>query len=124
MSRLNLISILFIVLLSQSVFAQKTENNSRFVYDAQLSDYKYDFDVSYFLINSQRQELQMAYIYLEGEPDKPVVTLMHGKNFNAHYWTQTALFLQKKGYGVLIPDQIGFGKSSKPIDYQYSFEEF
>jgi pimeloyl-ACP methyl ester carboxylesterase len=120
MSRLSLISLLFIIL-SQSVLAQKMGNNSRLVYDAQLSGYKYDFEVGYFPINSQRQALKMAYIYLEGQPDKPVVTLMHGKNFNAHYWTTTALYLKKKGYGVLIPDQIGFGKSSKPANYQYSF---
>jgi pimeloyl-ACP methyl ester carboxylesterase len=63
----------------------------------------------------------MAFIYLKGDADKAVVTLMHGKNFNADYWTETALFLQGKGYGVLIPDQIGFGKSSKPANYQYSF---
>lgn len=121
MSRLSLISLLYIILLSQSVLAQKMESNSSLVYDAQLSAYKYDFEVSYFPVNSQRQTLQMAYIYLEGKPDKPVVTLMHGKNFNAHYWTPTARYLQKKGYGVLIPDQIGFGKSSKPAYYQYSF---
>ena len=121
MSRLTLISLLFFILLPQSVLAQKMENNSRLVYDAQLSGYKYDFEVSYFPIDSQRQALKMAYIYLEGKPDKPVVILMHGKNFNAHYWTPTALYLQKKGYGVLIPDQIGFGKSSKPEHYQYSF---
>jgi len=121
MSRLNLISLLFVILLSQSVLAQKMENNPRLVYDAQLSGYKYGFEVSYFSINSQRQALKMAYIYLEGKPDKPVVTLMHGKNFNAHYWMPTAFYLQKKGYGVLIPDQIGFGKSSKPANYQYSF---
>ena len=77
--------------------------------------------MSYFSIHSQRQTLKMAYIFLEGEPDKPVVTLLHGKNFNAHYWTPTARYLNKKGYGVLIPDQIGFGKSSKPENYQYSF---
>jgi pimeloyl-ACP methyl ester carboxylesterase len=120
MSRLNLISLLFI-LLSQSVLAQKTENSSRLVYDAQLSGYNYGYEVSYFPIDSQRQALKMAYIYLEGKPDKPIVTLMHGKNFNAHYWIPTAVYLQKKGYGVLIPDQIGFGKSSKPANYQYSF---
>jgi pimeloyl-ACP methyl ester carboxylesterase len=121
MTRLNLIFLLFVILLSQSVLAQKMENNSRLVYDAQLSGYKYGFKVSYFSIESQGQSLKMAYIYLEGKPDKPVVTLMHGKNFNAHYWTPTAVYLQKKGYGVLIPDQIGFGKSSKPANYQYSF---
>ena len=121
MTKLNLISFLFIILSSQPVLAQKMENSSRLVYDARLSDYKYDFEVKYFPFNSQRQALQMAYIYLEGKADKPVITLMHGKNFNAHYWTTTALYLQKKGYGVLIPDQIGFGKSSRPTHYQYSF---
>jgi pimeloyl-ACP methyl ester carboxylesterase len=49
------------------------------------------------------------------------VVLLHGKNFNGAYWQSTANYLHKQGYGVLIPDQIGFGKSSKPLDYQYSF---
>jgi pimeloyl-ACP methyl ester carboxylesterase len=120
MARLNLIGLLF-VLLSQSVLAQDMENDSRLVYDARLSAYGYGFEVSYFPIDSQRQALKMAYIFLEGKPGKPVVTLMHGKNFNAHYWTPTASYLHEKGYGVLIPDQIGFGKSSKPANYQYSF---
>jgi pimeloyl-ACP methyl ester carboxylesterase len=97
------------------------EDSSRLVYDAQLSGYDYGYEVSYFPIESQRQALKMAYIYLEGKPDKPVVTLMHGKNFNAHYWMPTASYLHEKGYGVLVPDQIGFGKSSKPENYQYSF---
>jgi pimeloyl-ACP methyl ester carboxylesterase len=121
MSKLNLIYLILLFLLPQSVIAQNMENTSKLAYDAQLSDYGYDFEVSFFSFNSQRQALRMAYIYLEGEQNKPVVTLMHGKNFNAHYWTPVALYLQKKGYGVLIPDQIGFGKSSRPAYYQYSF---
>ena len=51
-----------------------------------------------------------------------MITLLHGKNFNGSYWKDTAELLYSMGYGVLIPDQIGFGKSSKPLDYQYSFE--
>jgi pimeloyl-ACP methyl ester carboxylesterase len=121
MSRLNLISLLFIPLLTQSLLAQNINNKSRPVYDAQLSGYDYGLQVNYFSIDSQRQSLKMAYIYLEGKSGKPVVTLMHGKNFNAHYWIPTARYLNKKGYGVLIPDQIGFGKSSRPANYQYSF---
>jgi pimeloyl-ACP methyl ester carboxylesterase len=103
------------------VFAESQAKDSKLVYDAELSSYDYDFDVNYFPVQSQRQSLKMAYVYLKGDANKPVVTLMHGKNFNADYWTETALFLQKKGYGVVIPDQLGFGKSSKPVDYQYSF---
>ena len=122
MSRPGLIGMLCVSLWSHSVPAQETAKDPELVYDAQLSDYEYDFEVSFFSIQSQRQTLKMAYSFLEGQPDKPVVTLLHGKNFNAHYWTSTARYLNKQGYGVLIPDQIGFGKSSKPAHYQYSFQ--
>ena len=93
MSRLNLIGLLFVVLLSPPVLAEEKENSYRLVYDAQLSGYDYGYEVSYFSIDSQRQSLKMAYIYLAGRPDKPIITLMHGKHFNAHYWMPTAAYL-------------------------------
>ena len=121
MSRLSLIGIVLIFFCSPLVAAQDMKKNPELVYDAQLTAYQYDFTVRYFSIESQQHTLKMAYTFLQGKPDKPVVTLLHGKNFNAHYWTPTARYLNKQGYGVLIPDQIGFGKSSKPVHYQYSF---
>ena len=90
-------------------------------YDAALNGYDYPFKVNFFTVSSQQKALTMAYMYLPGQKDKPVVTLLHGKNFNGAYWQDTANFLHAGGYGVLMPDQIGFGKSSKPADYQYSF---
>ncbi|WP_439133804.1 alpha/beta fold hydrolase [Pseudomaricurvus sp.] len=90
-------------------------------YDAQLTGYTYPFPVKNYLFLSQNQSLKMAYMWLPGDANKPVVVLLHGKNFNGAYWQQTAQFLSNQGYGVLIPDQIGFGKSSKPVNYQYSF---
>lgn len=121
MFKARLILFLLILFTSPAVIAQSVEQRAELTYDAQLSGYQYDFEVNYFEINSQQHVLKMAYIFLKGKPDKPVVTLLHGKNFNAHYWTSTARHLNSNGYGVLIPDQIGFGKSSKPKDYQYSF---
>nr|WP_306174043.1 alpha/beta hydrolase [Pseudoalteromonas shioyasakiensis] len=111
---------LSLLLLTSLVISAETDTK-RLSYNAELSNYSYDFNVNFFTIESQQQTLKMAYIYLPAKGDKPVVTLMHGKNFNAHYWTPTAQLLQSLGYGVLMPDQIGFGKSSKPTDYQYSF---
>jgi pimeloyl-ACP methyl ester carboxylesterase len=46
--------------------------------------------------------------------------LFHGKNFGGYYWTNVIKALSAKGYRVLVPDQIGFGKSSKPF-INYSF---
>ena len=49
------------------------------------------------------------------------VVLLHGKNFCGATWESTAKALIAQGYRVLIPDQVGFCKSSKPLGAQYSF---
>ncbi len=91
-------------------------------YDARLTAYPYPYPVENFAFKSQGQSLEMAYMYLPAEPGKATVVLLHGKNFGSDYWQKTAGFLHAQGYGVLMPDQIGFGKSSKPDRYQFSFE--
>src|SRR4051812_34892262 len=45
--------------------------------------------------------------------DAPVV-LLHGRNFPSSYWAPVIRTLSEAGYRVVVPDQIGFGKSSKP----------
>jgi pimeloyl-ACP methyl ester carboxylesterase len=55
-----------------------------------------------------------------GRANGRTVTLFHGKHFFGAYWEGTARALAAAGYRVVIPDQIGFGKSSKP-DIAYSF---
>jgi pimeloyl-ACP methyl ester carboxylesterase len=49
------------------------------------------------------------------------VVLLHGKNFYGSYWHSTIKALTEAGYRVIVPDQIGFGKSSKP-NLCYSFD--
>lgn len=56
-------------------------------------------------------------------PNGHTVMLLHGKNFNGAYWDSTAATLSRHGYRIIIPDQIGFGKSSKPPHLQYSFQQ-
>jgi len=53
---------------------------------------------------------------------KGVVVLFHGKNFSSDYWAPTIKGLTAAGYRVIAPDQIGFGKSSKP-DLAYHFDD-
>ncbi|MGU3373944.1 alpha/beta fold hydrolase [Chryseobacterium sp. M5A1_1a] len=92
--------------------------------DAMLSDYKYPFEVHFIDLTSQDNNLKMA--YMDVKPQKPngkTIMLLHGKNFNGAYWEKTAKDLSAKGFRVIIPDQIGFGKSSKPHNYQFSFSQ-
>jgi pimeloyl-ACP methyl ester carboxylesterase len=88
-----------------------------------LENYVYPYPVRYITLSIQQQPLKMAYMdVMPGRPNGHVVLLLHGKNFCGAYWGQTAAALSDKGYRVIIPDQIGFGKSSKPTTLQYSFQ--
>ncbi|WP_089685915.1 alpha/beta fold hydrolase [Catalinimonas alkaloidigena] len=88
-----------------------------------LEGYAYPYPVQYLNLTLQGEALQMAYMDVQPpQPNGKAVLLLHGKNFNGAYWGQTAADLSKNGFRVIIPDQIGFGKSSKPHDLQYSFQ--
>jgi pimeloyl-ACP methyl ester carboxylesterase len=47
-------------------------------------------------------------------PNGRAVVLLHGRNFASSYWTPVIKTLSEAGYRAVVPDQIGFGKSSKP----------
>lgn len=89
-----------------------------------LEEVNYPFPVKFFRLKSQNEEMEMA--YMDIPPEKPngrSVLLLHGKNFNGYYWESTIRVLAAAGYRVIIPDQIGFGKATKPESYQYTFEQ-
>ncbi len=90
-------------------------------YNKELDGFEYPFEVNTFDFNSQNQDLQMRYMDTGNKSAKKVAVLLHGKNFSGYYWEKVAKDLLEKGYRVVIPDQIGFGKSTKPAFYQYSF---
>ena len=50
------------------------------------------------------------------------VVLFHGKNFGGYYWANVIKALTGRGFRVVVPDQVGFGKSSKPFIH-YSFHQ-
>lgn len=63
--------------------------------------------------------------YLDVRPrtaNGQTVVLLHGKNFSAAYWQPTIDLLSARGYRVIAPDQVGFGKSSKPSGYRFTFQ--
>lgn len=92
--------------------------------DPELRGYPYPFAVHEFVFDSQRQQLRMA--YMDERPaswNGRTVLLLHGKNFSGAYWESTMRALMTRGYRVIVPDQVGFGKSTKPAAYQFSFAQ-
>jgi pimeloyl-ACP methyl ester carboxylesterase len=97
-------------------------SGSSLAYDPELTNYDYPRPARFFPFHDQQQDLKMAYLLAEpAEPNGRTVLLLHGKNFSAAYWEPTIRALLGKGFRVVAPDQIGFGKSSKPAAYQFTF---
>lgn len=92
--------------------------------DINLTNYEYPYPIHFITLNIQQQQLKME--YMDIKPDNyngKNVLLLHGKNFNGAYWKTTIDALTKKGFRVIVPDQIGFGKSDKPDHFQYTFQQ-
>jgi pimeloyl-ACP methyl ester carboxylesterase len=87
-----------------------------------LEGYDYPYPVQFLPLNIEGQDLRMAYMDVQpaGMGNGKTVLLLHGKNFFGAYWKDTIATLTAEGYRVIVPDQIGFGKSSKP-NLHYSF---
>lgn len=70
----------------------------------------------------ERKEIQLdgnlRYVYLEGGKGEPLI-LLHGFGANKDNFTLVAGYLTTR-YRVIIPDHIGFGESSHPVDADYS----
>lgn len=109
---------LLLLLIGISALAQNVKENG-----LRLENVTYPFPVKEIALPIQGKTLKMSYMDVASDkPNGKTVLLLHGKNFAGYYWGQTCKDLNKAGFRVIIPDQIGFGKSDKPTDIQYSFQ--
>jgi pimeloyl-ACP methyl ester carboxylesterase len=88
-----------------------------------LEGFPYPYPVHFLPLTLEGEDLRLA--YMDAAPTSPptgrTVVLLHGRNFPSSYWEPTIKALANAGYRVVAPDQIGFGKSSKP-GFAYSFD--
>ena len=87
-------------------------------YDAPLGiayeELKYPYPTAYLNLLVEGQDLRMCFMDVQPtkNPNGRTVVLLHGKNFWGAYWADTIKFLTDRGFRVIVPDQIGFGKSA------------
>jgi len=87
-------------------------------------DIEYPYPVAYLPLTIYGQDVRMAYMDVPpaGQPNGRTVMLFHGMNFGGFYFAGPIAILRKEGFRVVVPDQIGFGRSSKPI-IPYNFHD-
>jgi pimeloyl-ACP methyl ester carboxylesterase len=88
-------------------------------------DIPYPHPVSYLNLMLYGQDVRMAFMDVPptGQPNGHTVVLLHGNNFAGFYFGGPIDVLRKQGFRVVVPDQIGYGRSSKPI-IPYNFHDW
>jgi len=103
------------VLASSFTPAIAAEPAPREPYGINLEGFPYPHPVNLLPLMNDGERLRMAYMDVAPEqPNGRTVVLLHGRNFPSSYWAPVIGMLSAAGYRVVVPDQIGFGKSSKP----------
>src|SRR5262245_32344545 len=74
----------------------------------------YPYPSKYLDISVYMQDVRMAYmdVAAQGAANGHTVLLLHGNNFGGFYFKAIIDGLTKEGFRVIVPDQIGYGKSS------------
>ena len=84
-------------------------------YGIALEGFAYPYPVHLLPLINDSEQLSMAYMDVPpAQPNGRTVVLLHGRNFPSSYWAPVIKMLSEAGFRVVVPDQIGFGKSSKP----------
>jgi pimeloyl-ACP methyl ester carboxylesterase len=112
---MNRVLIPALVALLVPPFALAAEPTQREPYGIGLEGFAYPYPVSMLPLSNDGEQVRMAYMDVApAQPNGRVVVLLHGRNFPSSYWAPVIKTLADAGYRVVVPDQIGFGKSSKP----------
>jgi pimeloyl-ACP methyl ester carboxylesterase len=103
------------LLVLTSIAASAAEPVPREPYGIGLEGFAYPYPVNLLPLTNDGEHLRMAYMDVApAQPNGRVVVLLHGRNFPSSYWAPVIRTLSDAGYRVIVPDQIGFGKSSSP----------
>jgi len=82
----------------------------------------YPYPSKYLPLNVYGQDVRLAYMDVapQGTANGHTVLLLHGNNFGGFYFANIIDALSKEGFRVVVPDQLGYGRSSKPaIPYNF-----
>jgi pimeloyl-ACP methyl ester carboxylesterase len=112
MNRQFVVALLGALLVSSVMAAAAAEREP---YGIGLEGFAYPYPVNMLPLVNNGEQVRMAYMDVASpQPNGRTVVLLHGRNFPSSYWAPVIKTLTDAGYRVVVPDQIGFGKSSKP----------
>lgn len=60
--------------------------------------------------------IKYHYYFVPSQDGKPTLLLSHGFPSSSYDWHKQVEFFESLGYGLVVPDQLGYGGTDKPLD--------
>ncbi len=124
-----LASLFAVVLISSTALAQTKPPSAPAPADVKpgsitCEECPYPYPSSYLPLTVYGQDVRMAFMDVApaANANGHTVMIFHGHNFAGFYFGNIIEALRKEGFRVIVPDQIGYGRSSKPI-IPYNFSD-
>lgn len=64
------------------------------------------------------RKLTYNYVHISPTRGSPYILFLHGFPSSLCDWRYQIVYFTNKGYGVIAPDILGHGRTSKPLDVQ------
>jgi soluble epoxide hydrolase / lipid-phosphate phosphatase len=74
------------------------------------------FNSSLFKDLNVTRGLQYHYYAVPADTGKPTLLFLHGYPSTSYDWRHQIAFFQDEGYGLIVPDMLGYGGTAKPLD--------
>jgi soluble epoxide hydrolase / lipid-phosphate phosphatase len=59
-----------------------------------------------------------GYIYVPAQEAKPTFLLLHGAPSSSYIWRHQIESLPKAGFGIIVPDLLGYGDTDRPKEVE------
>ena len=57
-----------------------------------------------------------TYVHVLPKGSKPYLLLLHGWPSSSYDWRHQISYFQDRGYGLIVPDLLGYGGTDKPME--------
>ena len=73
-------------------------------------------DIAFYKQHTTTRGFSYNYFFSPAQSGKPTLIFMHGFPSSSWDWFAQATFFQPRGYGLIIPDMLGYAGTDKPTD--------
>ena len=73
-------------------------------------------DPSLYRTAKTSRGIEYSYFYASAVQSKPTLLFCHGFPSTSRDWRHVVPYFKDKGYGVVVPDMLGYGETDKPTD--------